>query len=186
MKYGEEAVYALLDLLNDAQVPYMLVGSFSSNAYGEARSTKDADFVVELDSEKRKTILSQLPDSFEIDWQGSFETITGHTRQIRRIPSIPFEIELFDLSDEPFDQSRFARRLQTTLEGHRVWLPTAEDVVVQKLRRGKLGGRDKDMLDAVSILQVRRGKLDWAYIERWCGRLEILDALEEAKERSTD
>ncbi len=34
MKYGEEAVYALLDLLNEHEVSYMLVGSFSSNAYG--------------------------------------------------------------------------------------------------------------------------------------------------------
>lgn len=35
MNYGEEAVCAMLDALNEADVPYMLVGSFSSNAYGE-------------------------------------------------------------------------------------------------------------------------------------------------------
>jgi hypothetical protein len=181
VKYGEEAVYALLDLLNAAQAQYMMVGSFSSNAYGEARSTKDADFVVELDSKKRQAILEQLPEEFEIDWQVSFETITGHTRQIIRIPSIPFEIELFDLSREPFDQSRFARRKKTSLEGHAVWLPTAEDVVVQKLRWAKLGKRVKDMLDAVSILKVRGSKLDWEYIEKWCTELELLEILAEAR-----
>ena len=37
MKYGEEAVSVLLDLLNEHEVPYMLVGSFSSNAYGEIK-----------------------------------------------------------------------------------------------------------------------------------------------------
>lgn len=181
MKYGEEAVYALLDLLNEAQVPYMMVGSFSSNAYGEARSTKDADFVVQLEPKMRQTMLGKLPREFEIDWQVSFETITGHTRQILRIPSIPFEIELFDLSNEPFDQSRFARRQRTALEGHTVWLPTAEDVVVQKLRWAKLGKRDKDMLDAVGILRVRRENLDWEHIEKWCAELDILDTLTLAK-----
>ena len=90
MKYGEEAVYALLDLLNEHEVAYMLVGSFLSNAYGEARATKDGDFVVDLDSRVRKKILDGLPNDFEIDWQVSFETITGHTRQILKIPSIPF------------------------------------------------------------------------------------------------
>lgn len=180
MKYGEEAVYALLDLFNEAQVPYMLVGSFSSNAYGEARATKDADFVVELDAKSRDLILSRLPAEFEIDRQGSFETITGHTRQILRIPSIPFEIELFDISDEPFDRSRFARRQRTTLEGHTVWLPTAEDVIVQKLRWAKLGKRDKDILDVVSILKIRHEKLDWVYIEDWCATLGILETLREA------
>lgn len=44
MTTGEEAVYALLDLLNAEEIPYMLVGSFSSNAWGEARSTKGCRF----------------------------------------------------------------------------------------------------------------------------------------------
>jgi hypothetical protein len=184
MKYGEEAVYALLDLLNAARIPYMLVGSFSSNAYGEARSTKDADFVVQLEPKARQDLLGKLPPDFEIDWQASFETITGHTRQILRIPSIPFEIELFDLSSEPFDLSRFERRKRTSMEGHPVWLPTAEDVVVQKLRWAKLGKRDKDMLDAISILKVRNEKLDWAYIGKWCTALDISDTLTEARARA--
>jgi hypothetical protein len=185
MKYGEEAVYALLDLLNEHEVSYMLVGSFSSNAYGEARATKDADFVVDLDSKVRLEILKGLPDDFEIDWQVNFETITGHTRQILKIPSIPFEIELFDISSEPFDQSRFQRRRKTTLEDRVVWLPTAEDVVVQKLRWATLGKREKDMLDVVGILKVRRERLDFDYIREWCAKLELLEALAEAESRAT-
>lgn len=184
MKYGEEAVYLLLRLLNEATVPYMLVGSFSSNAYGEARATKDADFVVDLNASTRQQILSQLPDDFKIDWQVSFETITGHTRQILKIPSIPFEIELFDISEEPFDQSRFSRRQQTSMEGHTVWLPTAEDVVIQKLRWAYLGNRDKDMLDAVNVLKVRAGKLDFEYIRKWCAQLDILETLAEAESKT--
>jgi len=58
----------LLDLLNEHEVPYMLVGSFSSNAYGEARATKGADFVVDLDSDVRQKICEGLPDEFEVDW----------------------------------------------------------------------------------------------------------------------
>jgi hypothetical protein len=75
----------------------MLVGSFSSNAYGEARSTKDADFVVQLSAAQRQSMMSELPSGFVTDSQVSFETITGHTREILKIPSVPFEIELFDL-----------------------------------------------------------------------------------------
>jgi hypothetical protein len=36
------------------------------------------------------------------------------------VPAIPFEIELFDLSDELFDQSRFDRRLRTTMLGRTI------------------------------------------------------------------
>jgi len=81
-----------------------------------------------------------------------------------KIPSIPFEIELFDISSEPFDQSRFHRRQKTSLEGRTVWLPTAEDVIVQKLRWATLGNREKDMLDVVGILKVRRDRLDFTYV----------------------
>jgi len=34
--------------LNDLSIPYMVVGSFSTNFYGIPRSTHDADFVAEL------------------------------------------------------------------------------------------------------------------------------------------
>ncbi|MEM9481762.1 MAG: hypothetical protein AAGA58_19100 [Verrucomicrobiota bacterium] len=184
MKYGEEAVYALLDLLNEAEISYMLVGSFSSNAYGEARATKDADFVVEISEEDRRGLLSKLPAEFEADPQASFETITGHTRQILRIPSIPFEIELFDLSNEEFDQERFSRRVKTSIGNRTLWLPTAEDVIIQKLRWTKLGKRDKDFLDVVGILKVRGHKLAWDYIEKWCGKLELMEVLQDAREEA--
>lgn len=38
----------VVDALERRQVSYMFVGSFSSNAWGIPRSTKDADFVIEL------------------------------------------------------------------------------------------------------------------------------------------
>ncbi len=45
-----------------------------------------------------------------------------------------------------------------------VFLPTAEDVIVQKLR----WGRPKDLEDARDVLAVQTpAKLDMAYIARW-------------------
>ena len=55
-------------------------------------------------------------------------------------------------------------------------IPTAEDVVIQKVRWGRL----KDLADALNVLAVQGGRLDFAYIERWCrahGTLERLDEL---------
>jgi hypothetical protein len=159
----------------------MLVGSFSSNAYGEARATKDADFVVQCSTEQRRDLISRLPYDFIVDEQVLFETITGHTRQILTIPSVPFEIELFDLSSELFDLSRFSRRVQTSMMGRVVWLPTAEDVIVQKLRWAKLGKREKDFLDAQGILRVRTKPLDWEYINGWCEQLDLVEVLAELR-----
>ena len=179
MKYGDEGVSAILDILNEQNIPYTLVGSLSSNTYGESRSTKDADFVIQLDPDKRKALFSAFPPEFDIEDQVRFETITGHTRQFISIPSIPFEIELFDLSDEPFDQSRFERKIKTIMSGRTVWLPTPEDVVVQKLRWAKLGSRPKDLLDAQGIVRLRSETLDWDYIKNWCKQLSIEDKVDD-------
>jgi hypothetical protein len=182
MKYGDEAVWLLIDRLNEIGADYMIVGSFSSNAYGIARSTKDADFVVQIDETIRRKLLAGLPADFKIENQVSFETVTGHRRQILNIPKIPYVIELFDLSDEAFDQSRFERRVKTTMAGRTAWLPSASDVVIQKLRWATLAKRSQDMVDATNVIKVSGEFLDWPYIERWCGELGIRAALEEARE----
>jgi hypothetical protein len=55
-------------------------------------------------------------------------------------------------------------------------MPTAEDVVVQKLRWGRV----KDAEDARFILAVQGDALDFTYIERWCdqhGTRALLDKL---------
>jgi hypothetical protein len=67
-----------------------------------------------------------------------------------------------------------------------VWLPTAEDVVVQKLRWAKRGRRIKDFLDAQGIVKVRGDRLDWDYIRHWCDDLDIGDKLAELREAPND
>ena len=91
-----------------------------------------------------------------------------------------YKIELFHLSSDPHDQSRFARMQAIDFEGRPVWLPTAEDVVVTKLRWSKGGKRAKDLEDVKNVLAVQRGKLDLNYIRQWCdqhGTRQLLEQL---------
>ena len=182
MKQGEEAVAVLLDALNLLGLDYMVVGSFSSNRYGVPRATKDADFVLKIDAADRQRLYSALPPTFEVDPQVSFEMVTGTWRQIIQVPSIPFTIELFELSRDVHDQSRFSRRRRLTLLARDAWLPTPEDVIVQKLRWCLGGRRLKDFDDAVAVMAVQ-GKqvLDWPYIEEWCADHGTLEVLAQAK-----
>lgn len=43
---AEEISLRVVEILNEHRVPYMLVGSLSTNFHSIVRSTKDADFVV--------------------------------------------------------------------------------------------------------------------------------------------
>jgi len=182
MKQGEDAVGILLDVLNALSLEYMVVGSFSSNRYGVPRATKDADFVLRVVAAERERLHAALSPAFKVDPQVSFEMVTGTWRQIIEVPEIPFTIELFELSSDPHDQCRFARRKKLTLLSRDAWLPTPEDVIIQKLRWSLGARRSKDFDDAVAVMAVQgKTKLDWPYIEKWCGEHGTLDLLAEAK-----
>jgi hypothetical protein len=87
-------------------------------------------------------------------------------------------LALFDLIDDPHDRERFSRRRAATVLGRRVSLPTAEDVIVSKLRWFRLAGRRKDWDDARNVMAVQHGVLDQPYLRHWCADLAILDLLE--------
>jgi hypothetical protein len=89
--------------------------------------------------------------------------------------------ELFELSDDPHDRARFARRQAATILGHRSFVATAEDMIITKLRWATGGGRAKDRDDIRNIMAVQGAALDWAYVERWAAEHGTSDLLLEIR-----
>ena len=160
---------AVIEALERAGFPYMLVGSYSSNLYGVPRSTKDADLVVEFGNRSITEIAPLLGREFMLEPQMSFETITGTYRHILQHSESAFKVELFMLSNDGHDRARFSRRREGTLEGKKVMVPSPEDVIVTKLRWSKQGARQKDVEDVQNVLAVTGpANLDLPYIRGWC------------------
>ncbi len=175
---ASEALESFTRLLNEANVPYMVVGSFSSNYHGVPRSTKDADIVLQFDVSAWKLLSEQLPAGLTLVPQGGFEMVTATRKEIITVDGTLFEIEVFYLSEDEFDRVRFSRRIKVDLyDGMIVWVATAEDVVVQKLRWLKTASRSKDYDDVINVMRRKGANLDFAHITEWCeqhGTLEIL------------
>lgn len=177
---GDEAVMALIEALNAAKIPYMVVGSFSSNFYGIPRSTQDADLVLDPGTISVSQLIRGLGPAFVFNSQLMFETATITKRQIVDIRGTEFKIELFRLSDDPFDQERFRRRQPAIIAGCETFIPTAEDVIVMKIRWISQLHRPKDRDDVRNVMLVQAGQIDWDYVEKWCaihGTRELLDEL---------
>ena len=61
------------------------------------------------------------------------------------------------LSDEPFDQSRFARRYAEEFEGQRIHVSSPEDTILMKLRWAELsGGSEKQFGDGAVSMNCNR------------------------------
>lgn len=182
MKNGNEVAARFVEAFNALGIDFFLAGSYSSNYYGVPRATKDADFVAVL-SGKVTALADFLGDEFVLDPQTSFEGITGTLRDIFVIPSVPFKVEIFHLSDDPHDQSRYERRVSVFDDslGCSVFIPTPEDVIVTKLRWERLGKRGKDANDVRDVIGVLGDDaLDWDYIHRWTaehGTRQLLDEI---------
>lgn len=173
-----EALATVIEVLHANEIPYMLVGAISSNAYGYPRSTNDADLVIEYQPGVLKVLGEALGNDFTLDSQISMELQTGTLRNILTYIPTQFDIELFRLGLDPHDRERFARRRHLRLPDLSIdaVLPTAEDVVIQKLR----WGRDKDLADARVVIAVQAPQLDWGYLRSWTdrhGTTAVLDQL---------
>jgi hypothetical protein len=176
----DEAVRGVIGALNDLAIPYMVVGSLSSNVHGIARLTNDADFVLQLSPGQLTTLATRLGPGYKLDPQGGFESVTFTAKYVIDVVGSKYKFEIFNLSEDPHDQERFRRRMSGSVLGMRAWVATPEDVVIQKLRWYVIAERHKDWSDLEGVLLVQGDMLDWAYIESWCdrhGSREHLDRL---------
>ncbi len=160
---------AVFDKAEALDIPHMSVGAIAAGVYGIPRATKDIDLLVSIDvRDDLPRLMAALDELAEFDGQTHFDTITWGRRHIAvSRSSPPIKIELFETFDDPFVHSEFSRRCRkfVPILGRSIWLPTGEDVVVQKLR----WGRPKDLEDARDVLAVQGPEsLDMPYIRRWC------------------
>lgn len=166
----DEATLAVIDALEALAIPYMVVGSLSSNLYGVPRSTGDADFVIQFDSAALVRLADRLGASFRLDPQMTFETTPLTYSHILEVVGTPFKVELFHLSDEPHDRERFQRRRRMKMQDREVSIAAVEDVIITKLRWALHARRSKDREDVRDVIAVQGRKIDWPYVYTWCDR----------------
>ena len=106
----------------------------------------------------------------------SFETVTGTSRNEIQVRDSPFKIEVFHLGRDTHDQERFRRRVPAIILGRDAFVPTAEDVIVAKLR----WARSKDRDDIRNVVAVQGDAIDWEYVHGWTdqhGTTALLDEI---------
>jgi len=165
----------IVGILNGAKVPFMIAGSFASDAHGAPRSTNDLDIVVDLTSATLEDLLAALPDdAYHVDAEAARRAL--RMRSLFNIVDLAtaWRIDLIVSRDRPFSRSELERRVATNLLGVPVFIVSAEDTILSELEWSKeSGGAETQRRNAAGILASQRGSLDHAYLLRWVDELGL-------------
>jgi hypothetical protein len=161
-------------LLEDAQIPYMVVGSFASMVHGEPRTTHDLDIVIDPSARALDQFLASIDmDAFYIDPDVARDALRRRSMFNVIDMNSAWKVDLVVRKDRPFSAEELGRRSVQRIVDVDVPTASAEDTIIAKLEWAKAGNSERQIADVAGIVRLRAGALDRAYLERWIDELEL-------------
>lgn len=164
----------LIAALERSAVPYMVTGSYASSAHGTPRATNDIDIVIAPTREQLRALLREFPDDrYYADEVDAFEALA----QRSQFNIIDFETswkaDLIVAKNRDFSRSEFSRRRVHSIGDARVFLTSAEDILIVKLEWNKMGESARQLEDAAGVIRRQGAALDRDYVMRWIEELGL-------------
>lgn len=180
---GEEFLRRLVTALDQIQIPYMVTGSFASSAHGRVRATEDIDVVIAPTRQQVLDLVEEFPaDRYYADKDAALEAVEQQSQfNIIDVESA-WKADLIIRKEREFSRTEFQRRHAYVINGLRVYLATAEDVLIAKLEWAHAGGSERQIEDAAGIIDGQGSDLDAAYVEGWARKLGLEDEWRKARE----
>ena len=153
----------------------MISGSIASSIQGEPRTTHDVDIVIDLHKGEISELLKAFPlPNYYLDENAIHDAINTHGMFNLLDVQSGDKVDFWILTNEPFDRSRFSRRMIEEFMGIEMKISSPEDTILVKLKWVKQsGGSEKHFIDALRVYEVQYGQLDIAYIDLWVKKLRV-------------
>jgi hypothetical protein len=170
------------DALDVAGIRYFVGGSVASALYGEARSTRDIDFVAAMLPSQVEPFVAALGNQFYAEPQTIAEAVASRRSfNVIHLDTM-VKVDVFVFKADAFGRSQFARRAGKQLsavDSSLIYVASAEDTILAKLQWYREGGgaSDRQWLDVLGVLKVQGAALDRAYLDEWARELGLRDLL---------
>lgn len=164
-------------------IPYAVGGSWASSVHGTARTTMDADVVVDLGIDRVAALARALGERVYLDVDVARNAVRTRSAFNAIDRDTGFKVDFFPLGERAYDRVAFERRRRADLgEGLHCAFVSAEDIVLAKLAWYRAGGEvsDRQWGDVLGVLRTQGARLDRAYLAKWAGPLDLWDLLKRA------
>ena len=184
-------LFLVASLLEQQGITYVLVGSLASSIHGMYRSTADIDIVADVHSEQVIPLLTALQENFYVDERAVRNAIDGRQSFNAIHFDSVFKVDIFIPKSDEFSRKQIERRelrkLAPDVE-QMVYVATAEDTILAKLRWYDSGGRvsNTQWTDVVGIIGGSSKRLDLDYLREWSETLGLSELLDQAFQEAKD
>ncbi|MEG3966931.1 hypothetical protein QUA00_04650 [Microcoleus sp. T2B6] len=163
-------------------VSYYITGGVAASVYGDPRTTRDLDLVIELLRDNIFQLVEALETAGFYCPPGSVKDIQEGRGMVLSVThmTLVLNADIVLNSNTEFDRSKMARRRLEALDEAGVeqfWVASPEDIVLAKLLWRQQSQSQKQWNDILGILKVQSENLDRGYLTEWAQQLGLIDDL---------
>lgn len=147
--------------LDEARLPYMIIGGQAVLLYGEPRLTRDIDITLGVDMDRQADIVA-VATTLSLTPLVAPESFTKQTMVLPCLDQATGIRIDFIFSFTPYERQAIDRAARVSIGNAQVRFATVEDLIIHKM----LAGRPRDHEDVTGIL-LKQPHLDLAYVRHW-------------------
>lgn len=164
----------VVDILDGADVPYMLTGSLAAAYHATPRATKDLDMIIETDAVGIGRLVDSLHEGgFYADREAALEALRTEGQFNAIDTRSGWKVDLILRKDRAFSRTEFDRRERAEILGVQLSLASVEDVLIAKMEWSRMGDSELQRRDVVQLVERAWSRLDHDYLERWIEELDL-------------
>lgn len=166
----------VINVFEEIDIPYMVVGGFAAIFYGEPRLTIDVDIVVDMQLQHIDRFVQafSIPDYY-VSEDGVRDSLLRRYPFNVIQPKTGAKIDVVPLPADVFSQYAFRRRqkIEYDLEGGTAYFIAPEDIIIAKLIAFKETESEKHFRDARGILLLQWDTIDLDTVQRAAQGAEV-------------
>jgi hypothetical protein len=173
----KEFLNNVVEKLHQASIDYVICGSVAASFYGVERSTQDADIIINPTEEQLTNFLKLLGDAYYVSSEAALDALKQST--IFNIIDVEnaWKADLIIRKQTDFSAEEFHRKRKENLLGKDLYILSPEDAILSKLVWAKQSRPELQHHDVTKILEIRAGRLDMKYLNKWAKVLKVEDDL---------